>query len=426
MQTRKGGEKMHLRKASSKFILFSLFVLIVVIIFGVIFTAMQGDKKEIPDDSSDSNIIADESSNLTSFEEPSKEFKKIEYDVEHALTGRMGYSETKKEMGLKDQESYQLEPTINAETGEPLTISTGHILYRSKTNENLYIISGETPVGYANGKVMPLKFLREENTGIRIRTFNNQSELESFKRNWESGQRILNKETVADAGSVIIDGCLTDVKFERVDGDVRFNILGAMKEIVPDSYYNNGDGFFYVFMDGLDAERIPTTSIPHVYETYEVNPLTNTFLFKGVSDGKSFEYRMKLIDESDMMVKGKDIHVILGWEFYTNGDVLSIVTAPENVSNKAVVYSFTGNSGYITKIVNNGDGSYSVNTYDTDGNLVSSEPFDTSKEDSLLTLPDNEISSEISLPDKEVKDNSESNSEPNSEFDYFSDKNIVV
>lgn len=359
------------------------------------------------------------------------DFEEIQYDVEFALTGRMGYSEKQVEMGKKDQSGYNLTPIIDENTKEPLKIATGHTLYRSQTNGNLFIICGETPLAYVNGRLMPTKYLREEHSSLRIRTFNSQQELDTFLQKWQAGQRVLSGETVAKPYSIIIDGCLTDLQFEKTEnGDICFNILDVMKEVVPDSYYKKGDGFFYVFLDGLAAERLPTNSIPSFYNDYKANLFTDEYTFSSVTkDGTAFQYQAKIINENDLMVNGKDIHVILGWKFYLKNSVLNIVTAPENVTDKAVVYSFMGNSGYIVKIESNVDGTFSQNTYDAKGNLIKSEPFiDTegvdpssdSSSDSTSVLED---SSASSASDISQSGTDESNTTPSSDFE---DENIVV
>lgn len=321
--------------------------------------------------------------------EKKKEWKRIEYNLENQVSPRMGYSTEREEFGVAEQKEYNLIPIKN-ENQEEIKVATGHTLYKSLQNDNLFIISGETPIQYINGQIRPVSFLRAEHSKERIRVFNNQEEIDSFLSAWQAGQRVLSGETYADKGTVLIDGVMTDIKFNWEQNDVTFNLLDVMKEIVPDSYYTKGDPFFNVFLDENTVQLIPTSSATVQYQDLNLNLVRNTYTFHGLNEEKiPFEYTANILDNITLKAYGKDMQVILGWEFYTNGDVLSIVSAKENISQKAVVYNFNGKSGYIVRIEVGEDGLYYQNKYNAKGELVDSKVF---IEDEL---PEVEVEEEI-------------------------------
>lgn len=68
--------------------------------------------------------------------------------------------------------------------------------------------------------------------------------------------------------------------------------------------------------------------------------------------------------------------LMFGWRMYTDGNVLSIVSDPLNVNDKAIIYNFGGSMGYKIVFEYDENGNAFMNTYDSKGNLISSSPFD--------------------------------------------------
>ena len=72
----------------------------------------------------------------------------------------------------------------------------------------------------------------------------------------------------------------------------------------------------------------------------------------------------------------EDASRMFGWRMYTDGNVLSIVSDPLNVNDKAIIYNFGGSMGYKIVFEYDENGNAFMNTYDSKGNLISSSPFD--------------------------------------------------
>ena len=60
---------------------------------------------------------------------------------------------------------------------------------------------------------------------------------------------------------------------------------------------------------------------------------------------------------------------MFGWRFYTDGEVLSIVSDPLNVNDNVVIYANGGSMGYQTVLEQDADGRMWMRTY-ADGVLV--------------------------------------------------------
>lgn len=251
----------------------------------------------------------------------------------------------------------------------------------------MFIVSGMNPIEYVNGRIFGTDYLREEDSGIRIRTFNNQEEVDCFLQSFASGKRILAGETDADEGAIIVDGCFTGIRYEEKDNILYFNIVDVLKQIVPTIIYVEGSGSLHVFPNEFVTIQIPTDSA-----TYQLKKSLavsgGKFTFRSWN-GDKFEYPATVLNEKDMLMSVQDASVMFGWRMYSNGKVLSIVTDELNVTDKAVAYSFDGDNGYVFRVELGADGNQYVNMYNNRGELITSTPYtDTDSSEPDTTMPE--------------------------------------
>ena len=368
----------------------------------LILSSFTGCKKEPDSETTDSSSNNDNNQTIVSEDTEEKEdiiyegtsFTEIDFGESETMVGKADYYSLTDYIswGQNDIKMYGLTPVI--ENGKEKVLETGHTLYYSNTGE-YFIISGEVPVAYINGKIYPTMYLREEGTGKRIKTFNNQMELDDFTSRWKSGQRVLSGETVTEEGTVIVDGCMTNIKYTKIDDETYFNLYDVFKEINPSTYYTAGSGEFNALPNGYNTVTIPTTELPQfMLETYGVNLLQTTFTFRSWNGGTPFEYEAPILDAKTFQISARDASKMFGWRMYTDGKALSIVSDKLNVTDEAVVYSYKGDSGISVKVEMGEDGNFYINTYDSLGNLISSVPYvDDGAEDEII-INDNTQSEE--------------------------------
>ena len=91
--------------------------------------------------------------------------------------------------------------------------------------------------------------------------------------------------------------------------------------------------------------------------------------------GDSFSIdNIPVLDYDTTLISAENVSRMFGWRMYTDGDVLSIVSDPLNVTNKTVVYT-SGSMGLTSVLEKDEFGNEVVNTYDSNGTLISSKPF---------------------------------------------------
>lgn len=332
--------------------------------------------------SSSSETLSMEEALPEELEEASAKFKEILFDAQDTMRGQSDYFEiTSGQMQRKINEEYlRLEPVME-DGGTPLIYYLGHQIYESQENGERYIISGNAilPVSFTadyegNG------YMREESTGRKIHLFGNASDVQHFKDQWEAGQRILSGETLADCGTIIFDGQLTDYRFTEEYGTIYFN-LSEIAPLASDmTYYDVTMGYIDVYVNDFAVVRVPTTAANHMMKsTFEV--VGDNFKFYSWN-GKTFEAWGPVLDAITPKISIEDASMMFGWRFYTNGDVLSIVTDPLNATNLAAVRD-RGDMGIILRLETMEDGLIYLCAYDSNENLIWSKPYDESMEEQL-------------------------------------------
>ncbi len=315
-------------------------------------------------------------------------FVQLYGDDTETMVGRGDYENLAffKESGRSFIESLDLEEM--QVTGGARTLATGHKVYYSPVSDKEYIISGYTPLYLVNGVPVDRGFLREEETGVRIRTFLSQGEMEGFLSRWESGQRILSGATHGDEGMIIIDGALTDLSFTRQGEDMMFSLYDVAMEICKGTYMPSDRSYISIRPNEFNSINVPTDAANSVIkESYGV--VGDTFRFQSW-EGEKFTLKATVLNNETMLISAHDASRMFGWRMYTDGKTLHIVSDPLNVSNKVAVYAGNRAGSLITKLEIRENGEMFANTYDSNGNLIQSIPISQEDIDAAKYDPEKE------------------------------------
>lgn len=328
--------------------------------------------EDTPSSAAASSVAESEIQNNAPIEE-NDEFKLMEFGDTNTMVGRADYFALGwiADQQNETRDSLKLEK-VHTESG-PMKSGTGHQIYKSRDDDQNYIISGYSAMKLVDGQVLNKTFLREENTGVRIYVMPNQSAETAFQSAWDSGSRILAGKTKAEKDAIIVDGRLIDAKYTEQDGEIYFNLADVAAEVDSSFQYTVQDGKVLIYPNEFCYVEIPTTAAD-IKQKESFHVVNNTFTFKSWAGEDSFSIDdAPVLDQNTLLISAKDASRMLGWRMYTNGSVLSIVSDPLNVSNKTVVYA-NGSMGIETRVeyVN---GEYVINTYDTTGTLIDTKPL---------------------------------------------------
>lgn len=372
----------------NKSILVAVFAAIVlaIFVFALIFT------NKSPESETASSTPQESSSSSAEVEEPNEpEFEEIVFDTNPTMYGKTDYFSISIGNELKERDwSYlQLEPLVS-EDGAPYKYYLGHQIYKSKTNGEEYILSGNkimaisfNPDSNGNG------YVREEETGKRIHIFGNTSDLQNFQDNWDAGQRILSGETYAPENAIIFDGVLTPYTFKRGNNTMYIDLSELASYISPEIYYDELMGYIDIYVNDFCTVRIPTTAAnPMMSKTYGI--IGDNFEFRSWN-GEDFTAWGPVLDALHPEISIEDASMMFGWKMYTNGTALSIVTDPLNATPLAAIRE-SGDLGIRIVLRVGDDGLRYICAYDTAGNLMWEKPFDESavseSEEDLLAQGD--------------------------------------
>lgn len=374
-------------KIKDKPILMAIGAICLVVLFLLILVFPGSKKEEVESNSEEESVSSSEVVDKPQIESPeAKPFEEILFDTSPSMYGKTDYFTIQKGIDIKNlnSEYLQLEPLMD-ENGNPEKYYLGHQIYRSQTNGEDYIFSGNAilPVSFTadyegNG------YMREETTGKKIHLFGNTSDVETFLDNWDAGQRILSGKTEAEESSIIFDGALTPYKFVKKNGTLYFNLSEIAPLASSFTYYDETMGYIDVYVNDFCNVRVPTTA---------ANPMMQKSLgvqgdnFKFLSwNGEEFEAWGPVLDAIDPEISIDDASMMFGWKMYTNGTALSIVTDPLNVTSLAAIRD-KGNVGIKVVLEYGDDGQRYLCAYDSSGQQLWKKPFDESQvgEDTMDT-----------------------------------------
>lgn len=383
-------------KMKDKSILMAIGAGCLVVLFLLILVFTDG-KKETADSPSEESVSSSEVVDESQLENPeTKSFEEIVFDTTPSMYGKTDYFTIQKGIDIKNLNSdyLQLEPLMD-ENGNPEKYYLGHQIYRSQTNGEDYIFSGNAilPVSFTadyegNG------YMREETTGKKIHLFGNTSDVETFLDNWDAGQRILSGKTEAEENSIIFDGALTSYKFVEKNGTLYFNLSEIAPLASSFTYYDETMGYIDVYVNDFCNVRVPTTA---------ANPMMQKSLgvqgdnFKFLSwNGEEFEAWGPVLDAIEPEISIDDASMMFGWKMYTNGTALSIVTDPLNVTSLAAIRD-KGNVGIKVVLEYGDDGQRYLCAYDSSGQQLWKKLFD----ESQVGVEDPEVTASTSQLDTE-------------------------
>lgn len=341
---------------------------------------------------SSENAASEVSSESTSQTGTPSGFTEIDFGDNETMVGQSDYFSLSwyKEFADMDRENTKL---VKANTvSGPMKFATGNQVYYCAEDNSKYIISGYQLMKLWQGQINDTSFIREEDTGTRIYVFPNSSEEQTFQDQWESGQRILSGTTNGKQGDIILDGRLIDAKWTGEDGEISFSLYDVMKAFDRSTYYAEENGYIDISPNEFSYIRVPTNAASYkLYDNLHISG--DKFTFKSWS-GSSFTAKLPVLDFSTTQITAHNASIMLGWRMYTNSDgVLSIVSDSLNVSNLSCVYT-NGSMGIQSVVETDENGNEAINTYDSNGKLLSSEPFDSSDLDEgedAANLTDEEI-----------------------------------
>lgn len=260
----------------------------------------------------------------------------------------------------------------NTETG-PMIYATGHQVYCSQADEYRYILSGYSPIKLYEGRISDTTFIREEGSGERIYVFPNPSEEAAFQDDWDSGQRILTGKTNGEHGSIVVDGRLIHSKYTEMDGEIYLNLVEVASAVDGSIHYSEEKGYVAVRPNEFVTVQVPTNAA-NSSQNKVFHVSGGKFTFSSWA-GDSFSIdNIPVLDYDTTLISAENVSRMFGWRMYTDGDVLSIVSDPLNVTNKTVVYT-SGSMGLTSVLEKDEFGNEVVNTYDSNGTLISSKPF---------------------------------------------------
>lgn len=308
----------------------------------------------------------------SSIPEQERGFEKIVFDGP-SMVGQAEYDQLT--YFKNEQDAYREDLDLvkaNTETGS-MIYATGHQVYSSQSDEYRYILSGYSPIKLYEGRISDTTFIREEGSGERIYVFPNPSEEAAFQDDWDSGQRILTGKTIGEHGSIVVDGRLIHSKYTEKDGEIYLNLVDVASATDSSIHYSEEKGYVAVRPNEFVTVQVPTNAA-NASQNKVFHVSGGKFTFSSWA-GDSFSIdNIPVLDYDTTLISAENVSRMFGWRMYTDGDVLSIVSDPLNVTNKTVVYT-SGSMGLTSVLEKDEFGNEVVNTYDSNGTLISSKPF---------------------------------------------------
>lgn len=325
--------------------------------------------------------------------ENKRSFQEIVYDGD-SMVGRAEYADLTNFKSEQDAYRDELGLTKAYTESGPMIYATGHQVYSSQSDEYRYIISGYSPIKLYEGNIQDTTFIREEGSGERIYVFPNKSEEAAFQDDWNSGQRIISGQTIGEHGDIVVDGRLIHSQYSEKDGQMYLNLVEVASAVDSSLYYSEEQGYVYVRPNEFVTVQVPTNAA-NSQQKKVMHVTGDKFTFSSWA-GDSFSItNIPVLDYDTTLISVENASKMFGWRMYTDGDVLSIVSDPLNVTNKTAIYT-SGSMGLTSVLEKDEFGNEVINTYDSNGTLISSTPFDG-------TLPENS-EAELEESESEVVD----------------------
>lgn len=155
--------------------------------------------------------------------------------------------------GTLPEDSLELEKQFtNLELLETsITTSSGHKLYESQNGAGNYIVSGNLLFKYVGGDIIPTlyDFLREEETGRRIRIYDNQDDIDAAILRQADGKAILDGTAfIPYERAVVFNGSLLGSRYAiREDEELFVHLPDLANEYSYHSYYDPAVGVLLTY-----------------------------------------------------------------------------------------------------------------------------------------------------------------------------------
>lgn len=273
----------------------------------------------------------------SSIPEQERGFEKVVFDGP-SMVGQAEYDQLT--YFKNEQDAYREDLDLvkaNTETGS-MIYATGHQVYSSQSDEYRYILSGYSPIKLYEGRISDTTFIREEGSGERIYVFPNPSEEAAFQDDWDSGQRILTGKTIGEHGSIVVDGRLIHSKYTEKDDEIYLNLVDVASATDSSIHYSEEKGYVAVRPNEFVTVQVPTNAA-NASQNKVFHVSGGKFTFSSWA-GDSFSIdNIPVLDYDTTLISAENVSRMFGWRMYTDGDVLSIVSDPLNVTNKTVVYT---------------------------------------------------------------------------------------
>lgn len=239
--------------------------------------------------------------------------------------------------------------------------------------------------------------VRKEFTGERIYVVRSNQELDEYNEAWEKGQKILNGEETGSSGDIILNGRLLSCKYQFVNGEYYIPLKDVGEAFNSEACKIDKDNsILYLPLEtgiGLVTLGVPYTQFGTagaISTTFTASEITN-------KDYPEWTDNFHIGATSSCYVPQSEVSRYAGWYFYTNGDVLSIVTDDLSVNNNFVLYVQKDRSAK-DQVAENGIIIRSSNQYDT------SEIADDEDESEDIDDDNMEVDNDTSIDNENITD----------------------
>ena len=239
--------------------------------------------------------------------------------------------------------------------------------------------------------------VRKEFTGERIYVVRSNQELDEYNKAWEKGQKILNGEETGSSGDIILNGRLLSCKYQFVTGEYYIPLKDVGEAFNSEACKIDKDNsILYLPLEtgiGLVTLGVPYTQFGTagaISTTFTASEITN-------KDYPEWTDNFHIGATSSCYVPQSEVSRYAGWYFYTNGDVLSIVTDDLSVNNNFVLYVQKDRSAK-DQVAENGIIIRSSNQYDP------SEIADDEDESEDIDDDNMEVDNDTSIDNENITD----------------------
>lgn len=239
--------------------------------------------------------------------------------------------------------------------------------------------------------------VRKEFTGERIYVVRSNQELDEYNEAWDKGQKILNGEETGSNGDIILNGRLLSCKYQLINGEYYIPLKDVGEAFNSEACKIDKDNSI-LYLPVETGIGIVTLGVPYT-QFGTAGAISTTFTASEITNKDYPEWtdNFHIGATSSCYVPQSEVSRYAGWYFYTNGDVLSIVTDDLSVNNNFVLYNQKDRSAK-NQVAENGIIIRSSNQYDP------SEIADDEDESESVDDGNMEVDSDTSIDNENITD----------------------